>query len=153
MIIVLGYFIWNTYWICTRMEKKKVIPLYVIISIDYFSITWKGLNCFRFESLLTLHLAYELTNVKFVLDTWNEMHVYQDKLVKGKIFYIDTFKKNVHPHLKWIYFIILIKYYYSKYINSSILLIVGAWGPRNGTMSCGCHYKDIVSPKRESTRG
>ena len=54
------------------------------------------------------------------------MHVYQDKLVKGKIFYIDTFKKNVHPYLKWIYFIILIKYYYSKYINSSILLIVGA---------------------------
>ena len=63
-ILIIGSWIFCLWWLlCLAIlsgipiefaqgwKKKKVIPLYVIISIDYFSITWKGLNCFRFESL------------------------------------------------------------------------------------------------------
>jgi len=35
----------------------------------------------------------------------------------------------------------------------STMILVGARGLRKGTTSCGCHYKGIVSPKRESTQG
>ena len=43
------------------------------------------------------------------------------------------------------------KFFHEKTIF--LMAIVGARGPRKGTTSYGCHYRGIVNPKRESSRG